>query len=225
MGRALVVIVAVISFVTFAPRTARADDYYVTVFTAESVPYRPTNTHAFASVVRVPPGGAAEVDSICWGPANMKIRGITLKPEEGANLTVPECLAWCRDNCWRVSVWGPYRVECELYQKLKAQSVLLSSGKIKYKPTDTFQNRDVAQNCYHALTSPVAPLKRYAGAFTAGDASGTTIVNAYRPWLICPGTTHDEILGVIGADKYELTRRSHDYHAGRIDAIRSAVGR
>src|SRR5688572_11711832 len=106
MGRALVAIVTVVAAVTLAPRTARADEYYVTVFTAESVPYRPTNTHAFASIVRVPAGGAAEVDSICWGPANMKVRGITLKPEEGANLTLPECLAWARDAGWRVSAWG-----------------------------------------------------------------------------------------------------------------------
>ena len=207
------------------PSSARADDYYVTLFCAESVPYRPTNTHSFASIVRVSPGGAPEVDSICWGPASMKIRGLTLKGEEGANLTVPECLAWCRDQCWRVSVWGPSRVRCELYQKLKAQADLLASGKIKYKPTDTFQSRDVAQNCYHALTAPVAPLKRYAGAFTAGDAAGATILQAYRPWLIDPCTTHDDVLRVIGADRYELTRRSFDYQPGRIDAIRSAVGR
>lgn len=224
MGRALVAIVVAGSIVTLGG-TARADEYYVTVFTAESVPYRPTNTHAFASLVRVPDAGPAEVGAICWGPASMKIRGLTLKGEEGANITVPESLAWCRDNGWRVSVWGPYRVRCELYQKLTAQSELLSSGKIKYKPTDTFQKRDVAQNCYHALTSPVAPMKRYAGAFTAGDAAGTTILQAYRPWLIDPATTHDELLPVIGADTFELTRRSYDYHAGRIDAIRSAVGR
>src|SRR3954464_15853167 len=117
MGRALVAIVTAVAAIAFAPQTARADEYYVTLFTAESVPYRPTNTHAFASIVRVPAGGAAEVDSICWGPASMKIRGITLKGEEGANLTVPECLAWSHDKGWRMSVWGPYRVECELYQK------------------------------------------------------------------------------------------------------------
>src|SRR5687768_3579571 len=105
MGRALVAIVATVAAVTLAPRTSRADEYYVTVFTAESVPYRPTNTHAFASLVRVPAGGAAVVDSICWGPANKNVRGITLKPEEGSNLTVPECLDWSRDAGWRVSAW------------------------------------------------------------------------------------------------------------------------
>lgn len=218
--------VALAALILGAPGVGRADDYFVTVFTAESVPYRPTSTHAFAGLVRVPAGGgAAEVDAICWGPASMKIRGVTLKGEDGVNMTVPATLDWCRDNGWRISVWGPYRVECELYQKLKAQAELLSTGRIKYKPTDTLQRRDVAQNCYHALTSPVAPLKRYAGAFTAGDAAGTTILQAYMPYLLDPAVTHDEMLGVIGASGYELTRRSFDYRVGRIDAIKSAIGR
>lgn len=219
MGRALVLFALLA-----APAAARADDYYVTLFCAESVPYRATNTHSFASLVKVA-NGAAALDHICWGPANMKIRGLTLRPEEGRNFTLAETLDWVKGNCWRVSVWGPYKVECDLYTKLKCQADLLSSGAIKYKPTDTLQRRDVAQNCYHALTSPVAPLKRYAGAFTAGDAAGTTILQAYAPWLIDPCTTHDEILGVVGAEKYELVRRSFGYQPGRVDAIRSAVGR
>jgi hypothetical protein len=209
---------------------ARADEYYVTIFTAESVPYRPTNTHAFASIVRVPTSangkfGVPEGDAICWGPANKKVRGITLAPEAGANMTLTETLDWCFESGWRVSVWGPYRTEYELYQKLKAQSVHLSSGFVKYKPTDNFLPRSVAVNCYHALTQPVSRRHWYSGAFTAGDAGGTTVLQAYRPWLIDPCTTHDHILSVIGADKYELTRRSFDYQPGRIDAIRSAAGR
>jgi hypothetical protein len=207
------------------PAVARADDYFVAVFCAESVPFRSTNTHSFASIVRVPTNGAAELDAICWGPANMKVRGLTLKPEEGKNLGLTETLDWMKGTGWRVSVWGPFKVERELYCALKAQADTLNSGTVKYKPTDTFQRRTVAQNCYHALTSPVAPLKRYAGAFTAGDAAGTTILQAYKPWLIDPCTTHDEILTLTGADKYELTRRSYSYQPGRADAIRSAVGR
>jgi hypothetical protein len=207
------------------PAAARADDYFVTLFCAESVPYRPTDTHSFVSLARVPSNGAAELDAICWGPANMKIRGLTLRPEEGTNFTLTETLDWVKGNCWRVSVWGPYKVERELYCALKAQAERLNSGTVKYKPTDTLQRRAVAQNCYHALTSPVAPLKRYAGAFTAGDAAGTTILQVYKPYLIDPCTTHDEILKLIGADKYDLTRRSFAYQPGRVDAIRSAIGR
>jgi hypothetical protein len=209
---------------------ARADEYFVTVFTAEAVPYRPTKTHAFASLVRVPCGpddkpGAPEVHAICWGPASMKVRGITLRAEEGVNLTVPEALEWCRAECLRVSAWGPYQVKCELYEKLKAQSELLASGKIKYKSTDTLTPRCVAMNCYHAMTHPVAPLRRISGGFNAGDAAGTLALQVYNPWLIDPRTTHDHILSVIGADGSDIVRRSFDYRPGRVDAIRSAVGR
>lgn len=221
-------VATIIGLSTTAP--AGADDYFVTIFTAESVPFRPTKTHAFASIVRAPCGpdgkpGALEVHAICWGPASMKVRGVTLRAEEGANLTLPETLEWCRAECLRVSVWGPYRVKCELYEKLKEQSELLSSGKIKYKSTDTFVPRCVAMNCYHALTHPVAPLRRHSGAFNAGDAAGSLVLRVYNPWLIEPCTTHDPILSVIGADKYDLVRRSFGYRPGRVDAIRSAVGR
>jgi hypothetical protein len=230
MGRALVAITTVVAAVTLAPRTARADEYYVTVFTAESVPFRPTNTHAFASFVRVPIGpdgrrGAAEAVSVCWGPANMKVRGITPAPEPGANFPLLTTLDWVSSSGWRVSAWGPYRTRCELFETMKAQSEWLSSGKVKYKPTDTFVPRGIAVNCYHALTHPVAPLHRLSGAFTAGDAAGTIILQSYNPYLIDPCVTHDHILALVGADRYELTRRSFDYRPGRIDAIRSAVGR
>lgn len=217
--------------VVFATSSAaRADDYFVTIFTAESVPYRPTNTHAFAGVVRIPtaPDGRpcpAEVYPICWGPANLKVRGITLCPEKGVNMTVPEALDWCRAQGLRVSVWGPYRIKCELYEKLRVQSELLSSGRIKYKSTDTFVPRCLAMNCYHAMTHPVAPLRRVSGAFNPGDAAGTLVLQCYNPWLIDPCTTHDFVLTILGADQFELVRRSFDYRPGRIDAIRSAVGR
>lgn len=221
---------AVIVWLLVLALPAKADEYYLTLFTAQSVPYRPTNTHAFVSVVRVPTGpngkpATPELDAICWGPANKKVRGITLMPEAGVNMALTETLDWCRDSGWRVSAWGPYRIECELHQKLKAQAEHLSSGKVRYKPTDNFVPRCVAVNCYHALTQPVSRRHWYSGVFTAGDAGGTTVLQAYRPWLVDPRTTHDHILGVIGADKYELVRRPFDYQPGRVDAIRSAVSR
>src|SRR5262245_38841984 len=46
--------------------SARADDHYLTVFTAESIPFRPEKAHTFVAVTRIAPDGVAETHSISW---------------------------------------------------------------------------------------------------------------------------------------------------------------
>ncbi len=70
---------------------------YLMVFSAESVPYRPTRAHTFAAVVRV--GAAADgapfvldVFSLSWLPASGVIRPFALRSEEGRNVPLDETL-------------------------------------------------------------------------------------------------------------------------------------
>ena len=179
---------------------ARADDYYLTIFTAE--------TH-----------------DIGWLASTTVVRGVALCPEQGRNFTTAESLAVCRRENMRVSVWGPYQIKDELFTRLREQAQELNGGAVKYKGTDTLYPSRVAMNCYHAIWNVSHPLKKYAGPFTCGDTTGGKTVHLFREWIVCPERTHDEILKVIGVDQECLVRRAHDYWPGRFAAMRATFGR
>lgn len=206
---------------------ARADDaYYLTIFAAESVPYRSEKTHTFINVTRIPAaGGQVEMHEIGWLAATTVVRGIALKPEEGRNFSVLETIAICKRDNMRVSVWGPYLIKEELFCKLRDQAQRLDGGTIKYKGTDTFFPAPVALNCYHAIWNVSHPMRKFAGPFTGGDTTGGKTVHLFREWIVCPEQTHDDILKLIGVDQEPLVRRAHDYWPTRFDAMRSFVGR
>ena len=223
MCRALVALV----FATVSAGPARADDYFLAVFSAEAVPYKPELTHSFAAAVRLPAAGAPEVVGISWLPASLDPRGLTLVPEAGVNLGTAETVAWARRLGMRVSVWGPYRIEEELFCRLKGQAARLGAGHVRYKPTDNVYAAARVQNCYHALWMPVAPLRArgYSGVFTAGDAASGVTVRLYSPWVVEPGRTHDAVLGLLGVAEADVCRRAFDDRPTRLDAVHSWRGR
>jgi hypothetical protein len=206
--------------------SARADDFYLTIFTAESIPFRPEKAHTFVAVTRIPAsGGVAETHSISWLAATGVVRGVALRPEEGRNFTLAETFAIVHRNCLRVSVWGPYRICPELFCRIREQAARLDSGMVKYKGTDTLFPSRVAANCYHAIWTVSHPFRKYAGPFTCGDTTGGKTVHLFREWIVCPEETHDEILKVLGVDQEPLVRRPYDYWPTRFAAMRSALGR
>ncbi|MDY3562315.1 hypothetical protein R5W23_003780 [Gemmata sp. JC673] len=204
-----------------APLPARADDYFITVFTAESVPFESKKTHTFAALQKVSDGAVTQ-HSISWLPESRKVRGLTLRPEAGANVSLDETFKLCRERGMRVSAWGPYRAKPELYDRLVCQKQKLESGTVRYKPTDSMYPSNVACNCYHALWQPVAPHRKYAGPFNCGDATGPVTVHLFSKWLIEPCHTHDELLELTVPKGESVTRRAFDDKPTRADAIRSA---
>jgi hypothetical protein len=219
--------VIVVGLVTtlIAGSAPAADTCYVSVFTAESVPFRSTHTHTFVVAVWVPESGPADVAHISWFPANMRQRGLTLLPEPGTNLGLADTFAVCRARGMRVSLWGPYRAEPELFDIINRQAAHLESGRVLYKPTDNVYPSDVAANCYHAIWRPVAPCRKYSGLFNCGDVTGGNTVRLFSPWLIDPCRTHDTVLEVFVPAGEPVVRRAFDDRPTRVDSIRSAVGR
>lgn len=215
---------ALVAGLVLAPLSARADDYFVTVFTAESVPFESKKTHTFVAFQQVSAGSVTQ-HSISWLPESRRIRGLTLRPEPGENVSLEETFKLCRERGMRVSAWGPYRTKSELYDLLVCQKQKLESGKAKYKPTDSLYPSDVACNCYHSIWQPVAPHRKYSGPFNCGDATGPVTVHLFSKWLIEPCRTHDEHLELSVPKGEPVTRRTVDERPTRADAIRSALGR
>jgi len=224
MNRVLLLVTIVVC--ATAPGVSAADNYYFTLFTAEATPYRAEKTHTFFAITRIPQaGGQVENHEMSWLPATLKVRGVALLPEKGFNLSVADTLALCRRENMRVSVWGPFQIQPELFNKLHNQITRLETGKIKYKGTDNLYPSPIAMNCYHAIWNVSDPFKKFVGPFTSGDATGGKTVHLFREWIITPEQTHDDILKVIGVDQEVLTRRSHDYWPSHRQAFRSFLGR
>ncbi len=220
------VLLSIVVACAAGPDVSAADDYYFTLFTAEATPYRSEKTHTFLAITRIPQdSGVVETREMSWLPATLHVRGIALRPEKGVNLSVADTLAVCRRDNMRVSVWGPYQIQPELYNRLSNQITRLETGKIKYKGADTFQPSFHAMNCYHAIWNISNPFQKFTGPFTSGDTTGGKTVHLFRQWIITPEQTHDDILKVIGVDQEVLTRRSHDYWPSQGDAFRSFRGR
>src|SRR5437870_4591691 len=105
--------------------TARAgENFYLVMFGSQRIPANPNYSHSFATFVRVswpgnepcPPAGApVESHTISWLPDNGIVRTSALLPECGRNWGLHETLRWCQRNDMRISLWGAYRIEPELY--------------------------------------------------------------------------------------------------------------
>lgn len=202
-------------------QTQASDKYFVTIFAAETVPFEPRKTHTFVVVHHVANDRILEQHHISWFPQSRTLRGVTLLPEAGVNLTIEDTFAHCREYNMQVAVWGPYEIMPELYGRIRDQRRKLESGVIRYKPTDTLYPSCIAANCYHAIWQPIAPWRKFSGAFNCGHASGATTVALFSRWIVEHAHTYDVVLQVMVPPEQPIQRRDFHDRPRRIDALRS----
>src|SRR3954453_12958794 len=123
---------------------ARAEEfYYLMVFGSQRLPPCPKYSHTFATFVRATGTGPCaenyclEAHTISWVPRTLDIRVCTLLPECGVNLDLDASLRWVLATDQRVSLWGPYQIDRDLYERARAQISLLESGRVRYKAIDS----------------------------------------------------------------------------------------
>lgn len=209
-----------------APLSASPPGEYLVVMTADSVPYRPSNTHSFAALATIEqgPDGAskvAKVDGISWLPTAGKLRVTSLRPEPGRNVPFDETLAIYRANGSRLCAWGPYRVNADFAERFRAKACDME-GK-RYRAL--WSSAPDVTNCTRTLLEVVDPTRRYIGPFGYGAAAGNRIVEAYRPWLVAPCETHPEVDQLLGLCDLPLERMRHGASVSRGDQMSSALSR
>src|SRR5262249_51970122 len=118
----------------------------------------PNYTHSFATFVRatwqdgcptLPP--RLEGYTISWLPQTLKVRTLALHPECGVNLGLHDTIRYALDNDERVSLWGPFQIEPQLYYRALDRVAELQSGQVLYKANDTFRDAHRVSNCIHAI--------------------------------------------------------------------------
>src|SRR5262249_30845823 len=124
------------------PGVAQAGEaHFLLVFASQRVPNQPNYSHTFATFVRASwPGDSPcpccpvlEARTISWLPQSLVIRTLALCPECGRNLELHETLRYALGSGERVSLWGPYLIDAELYRGALRQAALLDSGRVLYK--------------------------------------------------------------------------------------------
>jgi hypothetical protein len=193
-----------------AASAARADDtYYMMIFSAQGPFNRPKYSHTFAVFVRAPCTGASalEYHTISWMPADLDVQVARRCPQAGRNLDLAATLAWAAASRDRVSMWGPFQVRKELYDRALAQVAALQSGRVAYKALDWGCRPGIAVDCIRAVSDIDMGPGMLATAIAHGDRASYLVLMHLQRWIIEPCTTRPWVATRLGLDRCAVVRR------------------
>jgi hypothetical protein len=148
-----------------------------------------------------------EVQTISWLPANGIVRTYACCPECGDNYELHRTIRWALDGDERVSLWGPFRIQPELYYLAVKQGNLLNSGQVRYKAVDTFYSSDRVSNCIHACSTVVDGGRLRIASPGWGEVASFAILERYDPYINDHCSLHYWVSSALGLDQYPIIYR------------------
>src|SRR5207245_6408751 len=128
------------------------------VFGSQRPRPNPNYSHSFATFVHATGEGRfpkatvfKDVFTISWLPVSGRVRTGALFPEPGRNYELHETIRWAYASCQRISVWGPYEIEQDLFCRARRQFDLLND-QVRYKADDAGYPTNRVSNCIHAVS-------------------------------------------------------------------------
>ncbi len=196
---------------------ARADEsYYMIVYSAQRTPNVPCFAHTFATFAKATGEGKdktkykIEQHTISWIAKTKEIVVARLRPEPGANLSLKASMELAASLEEKVSMWGPFEIKKELYDRALKQTDRLESNKVEYKAIDFRFRPERAINCIHAVSDIDADDGFLDVGTACGDEASRAVAGHLRRWVIKPEKTHDWVSKRIGLDEHSITRRAWD---------------
>jgi hypothetical protein len=158
---------AVVLFWTTSPVCA-GEYYFLLVFGSQSRPKQLRYTHTWATFVRAVGDGpnlndyALYVHTISWLPQTLDVHVWRRWPERGVNLDLYQTLQTVSASRQDVSLWGPFVLPPDVYQKSLQVRQILESGQMKYRAIDGGAERWI-DDCIHAVSAvdPVFGRRHY----------------------------------------------------------------
>jgi hypothetical protein len=172
------------------------EHYYMMIFSAQAASRDPRLTHSFATFVKATGTGDSAQDyqtefhTISWMPRSLNIVILRARPEPGVNLDLPASLQWAQAMNCRVSAWGPYQIQKELYDRALEQEARLNSGRVLYKALDRRFRPGTASNCIHAVADLDIDNGLLQSGQGRGDEASQQVAQHLTRWMIDPGRTH-----------------------------------
>ena len=140
------------------PGLRAGESHYVLIFGAQPAPKVVKQSHTWASFVRVvgdgpdPSAYQLFVHTISLVPATLQVRTLALKPEPSANLDLEASLAYAVSKGADTTVWGPFLMRPEVYQRSLEVWSMMMSGVVEYRAIDTLRD-SIISDCIHAVTA------------------------------------------------------------------------
>ena len=151
-------ILSVALMVTLADVSHAKDRYYMLVFGSQTEPFSIRFTHTFAMFVKASGDGdnprtyQLQTQTISWMPQTLSIRVLASSPEPGVNLSIADSLQWAQSVGAVTTVWGPFEIRQELYERAAKQAARLNAGEALYLCNDRRHRGTEATNCIHAVS-------------------------------------------------------------------------
>jgi len=204
---------------------ARAEERcYVIVFGSQSTPRLPRYTHTWATFVKASGEGedsskyhVNEVFTISWLPADLVVRSLRLRAQQGVNLDLEATLAYVLER-ERVSEWGPFQISQRLYEQALERKAELESGSVKYKAIDPNFGPRVryVSDCIHGITDldPDHDRSYYREVRRFGEAASHWVAYQFvtRGQFVNLGENLDWINQRLGLDNYPIVHRPPPQH-------------
>jgi hypothetical protein len=137
---------------------ARAESCFIVLFSYQHTGplNRPWLTHTFATAVTLTDDGSlGEMHTISWLSAPGENPGLFRWSRPGANYELHETLRKGVDQQLRLSAWGPFRIDRELFDLIGAQKTRLEAGDIWYRAMDRTTRFPSAPNRRSGFSSSV----------------------------------------------------------------------
>ncbi|HMC66329.1 MAG TPA: hypothetical protein VKI65_15435 [Gemmataceae bacterium] len=187
-------------------RNEEKPSYYLMVF-ASQAGNEARSSHTFATFVKATREGSSEDDgkleehTISWLPRSLDIVIVRRWAEPGVNVDLQATRQWAESMGARVTMWGPFEIEKELYDRGLAQIARLQSGAVRYKAIDE-KFRPDASNCIHAVSDVDTGNGFLHVGKVWGEPASAQVVDHLRRWMIEPEKTHPWLAKKLGLEDY-----------------------
>lgn len=182
---------------------ARGEEFdYVLIFGSQSSPKLLQYTHTWATFVRAVGEGpdadnyALYQHTISWLPGSLDVRTWTLLPEPGVNLDLYRTLDAVSRDRENVTMWGPFRILPQVYERSLRVKEILESGRAEYRAISTPRDLLIS-DCIHAVAAvdpvfgrghyPLIRVGKPASRYIARQFMTRSVFDQYQTeasWLI-----------------------------------------
>lgn len=209
-------ILAVGILCSLGARATAGEQYFLLMFGSQRIPPNPNYSHTWATFVKAtwdgdgPPQQNVRIEShtISWLAANLKIRTNALLPEPGHNFGLHETIEFALCTEQRISLWGAYCIEPELYCRALRRKANLESGEIRYKANDMGYKSDRVTNCIHAVSTIAEGPRLRVASPGWGETASYFVLQKMEPWII----SREPVPWVgtaLGLDQYPIIYRDY----------------
>jgi hypothetical protein len=185
-----------------AGETRGEEFYYVIIFGSQSKPKLLQYTHTWATFIRAvgegPDANSYSVyqHTISWLPQSLDVRTWTILPEPGVNLDLYQTLDAVYRDREHVTMWGPFRILPQVYERSLEVKAILDSGRAEYRAISTPRNLLIS-DCIHAVAAvdpvfgrghyPLVRIGKPASRYIARQFMTRSVFDQYQTeasWLI-----------------------------------------